>query len=356
METPRTTCLSRAASSAPALFVVPLFPTRRVCCPPHARPSPAPRTHRPPSLFTLYGRMRNSGGFQLPPRVPQSPEALARALQLLGNATQRKLTEERRREAEALLGAYPPRKEIAQQWRGALLRDLRRERLARLKAEQNLRRGSPVSPEQAIYRMLERDMRLPPRDEQTDAAFLLLGRLVRDQQRPTEMEARRLRDLIGVVPTGKTSATRAIKVLKRMALERFRWERWPPFVPLDLEHVRQAFRILAQVRRQGTAGERANQELRSLLGGAFPRHRRVATAWRKRLAFVIRYRERKARVAAVMELRRQKLLRRAAAEAASTEPNASSAGAAEVSATAERERDASGEVATPPDASEPEAQ
>ena len=43
----------------------------------------------------------------LPPRLPSTPEALQRAILLLGNRTKSQLGEKPRRELEDLIGAYP---------------------------------------------------------------------------------------------------------------------------------------------------------------------------------------------------------------------------------------------------------
>lgn len=43
----------------------------------------------------------------LPPKLPSTPEALQRAILLLGNRTKSQLGEKPRRELEDLIGAYP---------------------------------------------------------------------------------------------------------------------------------------------------------------------------------------------------------------------------------------------------------
>jgi hypothetical protein len=44
---------------------------------------------------------------ELPPKLPNTSEALQRAVLLLGNRTKTELTDRSRRELEQLLGAYP---------------------------------------------------------------------------------------------------------------------------------------------------------------------------------------------------------------------------------------------------------
>jgi hypothetical protein len=44
---------------------------------------------------------------ELPPKLPNTSEALQRAVLLLGNRTKTELTDKSRRELEQLLGAYP---------------------------------------------------------------------------------------------------------------------------------------------------------------------------------------------------------------------------------------------------------
>lgn len=43
----------------------------------------------------------------LPPKLPSTPEALQRAILLLGNRTKSQLGDKSRRELEELIGAYP---------------------------------------------------------------------------------------------------------------------------------------------------------------------------------------------------------------------------------------------------------
>lgn len=49
----------------------------------------------------------------LPPKLPGSPEALNRAILLLGNRTKSQLKDKSRRELEELIGAYPTSEQAA---------------------------------------------------------------------------------------------------------------------------------------------------------------------------------------------------------------------------------------------------
>jgi hypothetical protein len=55
----------------------------------------------------------------LPPKLPGTPEALQRAILLLGNRTKSQLGDKPRRELEDLIGAYPT-SELAALWKQSL--------------------------------------------------------------------------------------------------------------------------------------------------------------------------------------------------------------------------------------------
>lgn len=57
----------------------------------------------------------------LPPKLPSTPEALQRAILLLGNRTKSQLGEKPRRELEDLIGAYPTSDQAAW-WKQSLKR------------------------------------------------------------------------------------------------------------------------------------------------------------------------------------------------------------------------------------------
>ncbi len=55
----------------------------------------------------------------LPPKLPGTPEAVQRAILLLGNRTKSQLGDKPRRELEDLIGAYPT-SELAALWKQSL--------------------------------------------------------------------------------------------------------------------------------------------------------------------------------------------------------------------------------------------
>jgi hypothetical protein len=187
-----------------------------------------------------------------------------------------------------LVGAYPPTKEVAQQWKYRLERLAKAEaaRLREASETQQSGTNAPLSRRQARFQEIEQNFALPETDEQVQRAFSLLGHILARKTPPNPAERAELQGLINVVPEGMLTVRRAIRVLREHALERRRFERWPPFVPLRLEHVWEARVILRQIMIQRSAGARAAERLRLLLAGGYPRNQRVARSWWKRLGLV----------------------------------------------------------------------
>jgi len=271
---------------------------------------------RRPSV-SVSCRLRNPGGFHLPPRVPNEEHELRRAIELLGNRTQRRLRPEMREALAALLGEYPPTKEIAQQWKYRLTRIAQEEQVRR-KQSTSAPQGAdpgPVTRRQALLREIEQNLLIPESDEQVQRAFSILGRIIERKDKPTESEEAELQRLLGVVPGGVLTAKRAVRVLREQVASRRRFERWPPFVPLALERVREARVILRQIAIQRSAGAKAAARLKELLAGGYPRNQRVARSWWKRFCLVERLYEKKAYKAMRKELvERIRAERRARAE------------------------------------------
>jgi hypothetical protein len=56
---------------------------------------------------TNQNKQPTASAANLPPKLPSTPEALQRAILLLGNRTKSQLGDKLRRELEELIGAYP---------------------------------------------------------------------------------------------------------------------------------------------------------------------------------------------------------------------------------------------------------
>lgn len=268
----------------------------------------------------LQCRLRNPGGFHLPPQVPGDEASIRRAIELLGNRTQRRLQASGRQALTSLVGAYPPTKEVAQQWKFRLER-LAKENKTRAREAAEKESGAAqasLTRRQSRLQEIERNLTLPGTDELVQRAFSVLGRILARNSAPNAEEQAELQRLINVVPGGMQTTRRAIRLLRERSLERRRFERWPPFVPLSIESVREARIILRQIAIQRSAGAKAAERLRLLLAGGYPRSQRVARAWWKRLGLVEHlYRKKAHRAMRLETVERIRAERRARASARS---------------------------------------
>lgn len=254
--------------------------------------------------------MRNRGGFQLPPRVPEDAVKRERAIELLGNLTQRKkMKEGKMREIEALLGGLPKSREVAQQWKVAMEHtpNARRKHLTRPTA---LRHRTEVL----------RRIRLPEVTASVDRSFVLLGcleRRYRYSQPPSIRVLEELEKRIGDYPVDEDEAHHFRKALKVLRNERRSKELRPPRIPVEdmneLVYAKMALGYYAMRRSKGVRAGRATR-LEDVIGTR-PRNRSVALSWKKIMSAAIRKKKRQGRTAKrLAEIERKRLKRRWARE------------------------------------------
>lgn len=251
-------------------------------------------------------RMRNRGGFCLPPRVPQNFAERRRAMELLGNLTQRKtMRPSARREIEALVGAVPKTRAIAQQWKVALQYTPN----ARLK---HLSQPSVFKKRREIMGKI----RLPEQSENVGRCFVLLGvleRRYRSSQSPSTRVLQELEEKIGDYPVDIDETHHFIKALVVLQKERRFQELRPPRIPLEsTEELDFTNMLLGAFSVRGSVGRQSGR-LEELIG-ALPRNRNVAASWKKIIAAAIRKKKRREvtarRLAEIERKRHERRLRR----------------------------------------------
>lgn len=249
-----------------------------------SRDGPSPFAYSGPNGFeaTPSCRMRDNGGFQLPPRVPTDETGRRRAIELLGCCTQRKrMRAATAKELETLIGHTPHTRLIAQQWKGALQRD---------EAKTN-RCDDPLAFK--TRNLLHSKLSLPD-EKALSRCYFLLEHLRQQYAVKEDPDSRILEQLVvelGDFPKSERDVHHYTKSLASFARERRRRERRPPKIPTEsLEDLRKACMLLGTYAVKASVG-RQTATLESLLG-AIPRTRNVATSWKKLIEASIRKIER----------------------------------------------------------------
>lgn len=292
------------------------FRRRNVSCPRRTSVIPlTPPQHstqrRPvlPHVLQPSSRMRNPGGFHLPPVVPDDTDRLARAVQLIGCFTQRSrsMRVSTLDELRELVGDVPPNRLIAQQWKVALCRHIAEP--SRLAHRNNV---TAFRHRDALVRQLP----LPNAQSQVSRMFILLEVLRKRYSTGVPVNPKVVSEItntLGSCPTTVLEARRYIRALAYAQARRKNSERLPPRIPLDdLEALSTANVLLSSYATRGSVGAQT-AKLVSILGSS-PRTRNVANSWRKIIAAAIRKKKRKDRVRAKRvldnEKRRQRRLKR----------------------------------------------
>lgn len=230
---------------------------------------------------TPMARMRNSGGFKLPPKIPSAGPSWSRAVELLGACTQRaNITQPVREELIALVGDIPATKEIAQQWKGALTLRRRRELRPKTVGRANL---------QSRHMDL---VKLPHENRHCSYAFILLNSLRRryDLNIPANAELlATIYNLIGYTPTTAEEVKKVSNALKRLQRARKGAEKNPPSLPETRKDLKYADMLLGQIACNGKTSDRGNNVLLNSIG-ALPRTKQVARSWQKRVKIADRKR------------------------------------------------------------------
>lgn len=292
------------------------FRRRSVSCP--QRTSIIPLTalqhstqRRPvlPHVLQPSSRMRNPGGFHLPPVVPDDADRLARAVQLIGCFTQRSrsMRVSTLDELRELVGDVPPNRLVAQQWKVALCRHIAEP--SRLAHRNNV---TAFRHRDALVRQLP----LPNAQSQVSRMFILLEVLRKRYSTGVPVNPKVVSEItntLGSCPTTVLEARRYIRALAYAQTQRKNSERLPPRIPLDdLEALSTANVLLSAYASRGSVGAQT-AKLVSILGSS-PRTRNVANSWGKIIAAAIRKKKRKDRVRAKRvldnEKRRQRRLKR----------------------------------------------
>lgn len=226
-------------------------------------------------------------------------------MELLGNLTQRKtIRPSARREIEALVGAFPKSRAVAQQWKVALQYTPN----ARLKH---------LSNPSAFKTRIEvlRKIRLPEQSDDVGRCFILLGvleRRYRSSQSPSTCVLQELQEKLGDYPVDVDEAHHFIKALVLLQKERRFQELRPPRIPLEsMEELDFANMLLGAFAVRGSVGRQSGR-LEKLVG-ALPRNSNVAASWKKIIAAAIRKKKRRERTAkrlAEIELKRRERRRR----------------------------------------------
>lgn len=251
-----------------------------------------------------WSRMRNPGGFSTPPRIPMADAERQRAIELLGNYTQRRRMHlSRKQELESLVGQLPASKELSQQWKASLqrLQDAPR----RIAHRQD---PTAFSQRDALVQQLPL-----PRDLRKLSRMFILLEVVRKRHNVGGMVKphiiTEITSILGSCPTSAQSARRYIRALAYMQRLRRRAERFPPCLPLeDLEALHTAHMLLGIYANAGSVGAQTSVLL-SLIG-ATPPTKTTALSWKKIVAAVIRKKKRKDRVHAKRFVDNQKRLQR----------------------------------------------
>lgn len=255
-------------------------------------------------LGSPCARMRNPGGFQLPPRVPATSEDSRRAIELLGSCTQRRhMRQSTKAQLETLVGGLPSNRLIAQQWKVSLQRLEHAPR--RLAHRQD---ANAFCHRDALVQQLP----LPRNPSKLSRMFILLEVVRRRYITDVEINPRVVSEIsttLGCFPSTALDAQRYIRALIYMQRLRRRAERRPPRVPLhDLEAMRIAHMLLGTFSSCGSIGSQTD----ALFGliGSLPSSKNIALSWKKIIAAAIRKKKRKDRVYAKRIVDDEKRLQR----------------------------------------------
>lgn len=249
--------------------------------------------------------MRNSGGFQLPPQMPQDAMQRSRAIELLGSYTQRGgMRNSVLAELQSLVGEIPSNRLIAQQWKGSL-ESYNRE----------LNRLVDPSAFKNVHQIAE-TLALPYNNSTVQRCFILLECLNRRYQTGQPVNPKVIRELtfnFGSYPTSPRQVHLYKRALTFLSRKRKSSELRPPRIPYhSIEDLNYSCMLLGSYARKGTVG-RQKEKLQYLIG-ALPRNKNIAASWKKIVMAAIRKklrRERRAiRVHEIETIRLQRRLRR----------------------------------------------
>lgn len=255
----------------------------------HVDRNRCPSVRMPDVRMPVSCRMRNRGGFRLPPRVPQDVVERGRAVELLGNLTQRKnMKQSTKKEIEALVGALPQNRLVAQQWKVAL------------QHTPNARRIHLANPNAFKHRKEAfKRIQLPQQNDVLGRCFVLLGcleRRYRHSQPVSQRVVEELKQRLGDYPVDVREAHHFRKALTELQKERRSRERRPARVPTEsMEELLYAKMLLGYFSVRGHVG-RQDDRLQQLIG-AVPRNRNVANSWKKIIAAAIRKKKRQDQIA-----------------------------------------------------------
>lgn len=240
----------------------------------HKNSHPYQRRHCCP-----VSRMRHREGFQLPPHVPSDERQRARAVELLGACTQKKITRKSTvNELEQLVGGFPPNRLIAQQWKGAMQRDMAR---AKNRRDVNAFKNRIA---------LTNKLTLSEKNGIVSRCFILLEvarKRYNLDQAPNPIVLRELKSKLGSYPKCALDARRHIQALARIQRDRALMEKRPPRIPVDdFAQMYEASMLLGLYAVRGSAGKQ-NHRLEALIG-TIPRNENIAGSWQKRVKLAIR--------------------------------------------------------------------
>lgn len=233
-------------------------------------------------------RMRNKGGFHLPPKIPVSDDEYRRAIELLGCCTQRKrMRSNTAEELQMLVGQVPPNRLMAQQWKGSLERHLAKKRFTE---DPNSFRNRNILLEHIV---------LPETRQASSRCFVLLEyirRCYRTDRRVNPRVSEELNRTLGSCPTSCEDSRHYIRTLAYLNRKRRVEERLPSRMPLESdEKMQKAIMYLGVLASNRSIGAQV-ATLKELIG-CYPRDKNTALYWKKGLASALRRKRRKDRVA-----------------------------------------------------------
>lgn len=216
--------------------------------------------------------IRRTRRWSLPPTIPPTKPAQDRAIQLLGNYTQRQASEKIIAQLTTLLGESPKSKEEAGNWKRGLQRKTQKKQ-------------APPRPSHET-RIFATQVHLPNCGEKSDRqlgrAFSLLESVRRQLNRRRVLSAEireELLRLVGVVPKSEREVLVISRTLSTLAFKRRCAEREPTRYPTEGEDLQVVSMLLGSFAHRGSVGEQT-EILHAHLGG-LPRTRNIARSWKK---------------------------------------------------------------------------
>ncbi|PXF43922.1 hypothetical protein BWQ96_06388 [Gracilariopsis chorda] len=199
-------------------------------------------------------------------------------------------------ELESLVGQLPPNRLIAQQWKGAMQRDI-------TKANRKVnRRAFQVRHELQQRLHLSKDNRIVSR------CFTILEAVRKRyimNEAPNPKLLKELKVKLGNFPTSSVDAHRYINALAQMQRDRRLSEKRPPRIPADnFVDLYEASMLLGAYAVHGSVG-RQTRRLENLVG-SIPRNESIARSWQKQIKAAIRKKRRRER----SDQRRQEIERK----------------------------------------------